>query len=859
MTILRRLRRHGRALFFAAAALCLVVIGYLAMEIARDLRELNSATSDNVQWTLSQAEVEFLELQHALDQARLQAEPDLDQLVEEFDIFYSRIHTLAEGSLYAPLRQIPEFGGPLGRIRSELDANIPLIDGPREELALRLGDLDARLARIRPEVRSFSTAGLVIFAEASDAQRTDFALTLTRVASLTALLVLALAYLLRHARRASRQTERRGHELAAAYSRLNTILETSLDAVVVAGLDGRIQQFNRSAERIFQYDEQEVKGRSIGEILVPEHLRAAHEAGMKRMHDTGERRVVGHGRVRLEAVRRSGKVFPIEMAIESAHTGQEEILVAFLRDISHRVAAETELVEARDRALAGEKAKAEFLAMMTHEIRTPLNGVLGNLALLQEERLTEEQRRYVHNMSISGTLLMSHVDAVLDVARFESGASVSRVDRVHVGRMLQDIVDSQSSAAAANGNSLEWGWTGAPLTWAELDQSRLQQVVLNLVGNAIKFTRQGRVSIEVEQVEGEAEAPDGRAWLEFRIIDTGVGIGEDDLDRVFEDFQTGHSPLAHSVVGTGLGLGIARRFVQAMEGEIGAESTPGEGSVFWLRLPVTPAQAPSDRAEHAEGHAEARACDVLLVEDNEINLQLAQDMLTRMGHRVTTACNGQAGVDAAARQRFDLILMDIRMPVMDGLAATRAIREGQGPCRDVPIVALSANVLPEAKDRFIAGGMTDFLGKPLMKADLAQVIARVSGAETATAAHAAPDPAPDPVREPAPEPAPEPGPGPGPEPGPDPVQDPMARLTARYIAETAALFDWLETPREDWTRIADEAHRVAGSAAAFGQPDLRMALLQVEKAAEAQDGAALSEAIGTARRAWAEAPAPELV
>ncbi|MGP6085894.1 ATP-binding protein [Antarctobacter jejuensis] len=850
MTFLDRVRRHSRAAFLGAAAVCLLAIVSLALEIVRDLRLLKSADSDNVQWTLSQAEVEFLEMQHALDRARIERASGaaLEQLVVEFDIFYSRIATLSEGNLYGPLRGTPDFGAPLERIQAALTKSVDLIDAPREELASKLDQLQSEFDFVRPDVRALSTAGLLIFARQSDAQRTNVAFTLTRVAILTALLILALAYLLRHARVASRQTERRGKELAAAYSRLNTILETSLDAVIVSGMDGRIQQFNRSAERIFQYDEQEVVGRDIGEVIVPDHLRAAHTAGMKRLKETGSRRVVGHGRVRLEAMRRSGEVFPVELALESAHTGAEEIVIGFLRDISHRVASENELVDARDRALAGEKAKADFLAMMTHEIRTPLNGVLGNLALLDEEKLTPQQTRYVHNMSISGKLLMSHVDAVLDVARFESGASVSEIETVHLGRMLQDIIDSQSSAASANGNVLEWGWSGAPLKWVELDQSRLQQSILNLLGNAIKFTRQGKVSIEVEQVDGPERADDAARWLEIRIIDTGVGISEADLERVFEDFHTGQSPLSHSVAGTGLGLGIARRFVDAMGGDIGAESTLGEGSVFWLRVPVLPVEAPAELAPTPEKSHQVRTCDVLLVEDNEINLQLACDMLEKLGHQVTTARNGQEGVDAAAQRRFDFILMDIRMPVMDGLTATKKIREGQGPCRDVPIIAFSANVLPEAKDRFIAGGMTDFLGKPLMKAELAQLIVKIDPA-------AAPEERPQPVSETSTGAAAAPEQAPQPEPEPD---DPMARLMARYKDETKELFDWLATGPNDWIAIADRAHQIAGSAAAFGQPDLRMALLMVEKAAEEEDTEALSEAVVNARKAWTDAPEPAL-
>lgn len=822
------LKQGGRGLFLGSVLLCLVAIGYLATEIVKDLQLLNSANSDNVQWTLSQAEVEFLELRHAISEARSEPDDGLEKVVEEFDVFYSRVDTLAYGDLYAELREIPSFSEPLGRTRTMLENLVPLIDGPRAQLEAELDEVDALLETARPDLRALATAGLFQFARQSDTQRDSVAVALSRLALLTAVLVFVLAVLLRHARRVSRQTKRRGRELEAAYARLNTIFDASLDAVIVADEEGRIQRFNPAAERIFRYDVEEVIGLRIGEVIVPEHLRAAHDAGMSRMQKTGEHRVVGHGRVRLDGMRSTGEVFPVELAVEQAQTGDEKIVIGFLRDISQRVRAENELVEARDKALAGEKAKAEFLAMMTHEIRTPLNGVLGNLSLLRETRLTPEQSRFVHNMAVSGKLLMSHVDAVLDIARFEAGTAGTQMEVVHIGDLVQDVIDSQTSPAEAAGNVLGWGWIGEPVTWVAVDASRLQQVLLNLLGNAVKFTRYGRISIELERLETPAGAS---PMVEFRIIDTGVGISEQDLDRVFEDFQTGTSNHAESGQGTGLGLGIARRFVTAMGGEIGAESALGEGSVFWLRIPVELAEAPHDARAPDRGSAQFVARDILLVEDNEINLQLAQDMLRLIGHRVSVARNGQEAVDAAAEQRFDLILMDIRMPVMDGLAATRAIREGQGPCRDVPIVALSANVLPEAKDRFIAGGMSDFLGKPLDKQELAQVIARFCtdkpGLASATDRAAAP-------------------------------ADPIAALKARYVAEATELFDWLATGPDDWNEIAERSHRTAGSAAAFGQPELRLALLKVETAAEAENATALTEAVQVALTAWKNAPEPRV-
>ncbi|WP_233133017.1 hybrid sensor histidine kinase/response regulator [Actibacterium pelagium] len=806
------------------AALCAATIVFLAIEITRDLRLLSSARSDNAQWTLSQAEVEFLDFQFVVEQARNSSDPDLASVRREFDIFYSRIRILARGDLYAPLRGVPEFDRALTASLSALDQMIPIIDGPDQDLTTALAPISEMMALLRPAVRELANSGLHVFAEDSDDSRIALSYTLLRLGGLAVCLVIALLYLLQHARKVGHEAKTRRSEAEGAFRRLNTVLQTSLDAVVVANKKGAILQVNAAAEKIFLINANEVVGKSIGEIFVPDHLRDAHEAGMARHAADGSKHVVGHGRVRLEGKRQNGEVFPVELALETAQSGDEDIIIGFLRDISPLVEAENELVDARDKAVAGEKAKADFLAMMTHEIRTPLNGVLGNLSLLEDTNLSERQARYTRNMDISGKLLMAHVDAVLDIARFESGATQSRTEPVHIGHLMQDIVDSQLSAAEAHGNLLEWSWIGPSESWIEADPSRLQQVILNLVGNAIKFTRNGRIAIELERSEG-----DGSGQIEIRIIDTGIGISEEDLPRVFNDFESLHAPLEDGVAGTGLGLGIARRFVEAIGGEIGAESTLGEGSVFWFTFPFKRAEAQLDSTPEAPT-LEARALTILVVEDNEINLHLTNEILTRLGHEVIEARNGQEAVHIAETQAFDLILMDIRMPVMDGLAATKAIRDGNGPCKYIPIVALSANVLPDARDRFTAGGMSGFLGKPLNRDELQIVLNNVSGSKDAATA------APKKTEE----------------------NDAIRGFIDRYLVESKELFDWLDTTPDDLSAIADRCHMIAGSAAAFGQADLREVLVQVERHADAGDQPAMLEAIRLARKAWKEAPEPSV-
>ncbi len=815
---------YRRIFLYVITTICAVMIIVLVPSVISDMRRLQSAVSDNTQWTLSQAEVEGVEFQRAVERAKSNDSPDLENLRLKFDVFYGRIAMLSSGRLYAKMERRPEISEPLKKVGDFLEELVPVIDGSDAQLIAQLDRMSTDMREIRVELRDLTTSGLYHFAQESDSHRSDMALTLSSLALLTLLLIAALVFMVIRSNRISRQTEDRGRELRIAYSRANTILSTSLDAAVVTDISGNIIDFNPAAERVFQYTVDEVRGHNITEIMIPDHLRGMHREAMERYKETGVAKLVGSGRVRIEALRRDGKVFPVELALEMGKSGRDEYFIAFVRDISHRVSAEKELVNARDKALAGEKAKADFLAMMSHEIRTPLNGILGNLALLHETRLTKQQKRYIHNMDVSGKLLMSHVDSVLDIARFEAGVTQGAQQPLHLGQKLQDIVSSQSTAAEANGNLLEWSWVGAPATWVMTDISRLQQVLLNLVGNAIKFTQGGRISIEAECVGRDSH---GRTEIEFRIIDTGVGIKESDQSRIFEDFQMAGTTSERKIGGTGLGLSIARRFTHALDGEIGVESTLGEGSVFWVRIPLEEIYGPVDIPEKTTKIGigkHARKLDILVVEDNEINLNVTRELLELMGHQVTEARDGLQGVRKAANQKFDLILMDISMPVMDGLEATRTIREGDSASNSTPIIAFSANVLPESRDLYMRHGMSGFLSKPLRKDELQKVLGQLYK----TQLEIEPSSAPESVTEP----------------------DVFEKFRVQFQEETDQLLDWLETQPTDLSEVEMQSHKIAGSAAAFDHLSLRDALLQVEMAARDKDEKRLRETVDDARKLW---------
>lgn len=805
-----------------------VAIAFLATNVAGDLRLLRSASSDNVQWTLSQTEVEFLEFEIKLEESVRQSTPDLASLRRSFDIFYSRISTLMQASIYAPVRELPEFSNNLTAIQSFLEETVVQIDATDAFLSEALSPLATKTADIRANVRRLSNSGLSYFALESDKRRDNISDTLQQLAIGVSVLLVALALLALYLGHLNRVNVRRRSQAIQASKRMKIVTSTALDAVVVCDENGEILDFNEAAQQIFGYSAKQAIGSDLGELIVPDHHREAHDEGMQRMRDSGEKHVVGKGRVKLEAKRSNGELFPVEFAIQSAETEEGEIFISFLRDISHRIAAEQDLVAARDRALAGEKAKTDFLATMSHEIRTPLNGLLGNLTLLGDTSLSGTQERYIKNMETSGKLLMSHISDVLDITKYDAGKLTLRPVPMNINTLLQDIVDNQSGAASAKNTVLEWEWSGEKLDWIYADKERIQHILMNIIGNAVKFTLGGQISISV-QLTGEATNKSG---IVITVKDTGVGISDELKEQVFDDFMTGDASYDRDYGGTGLGLGIARRFVTALGGQIDVESEEGKGSTFTIRFPIKPTEAPKDSDTIHQITGSMRPCHVLLVEDNKINRTVAREILRAAGHYVTEAHNGKIAVELAQHEKFDLILMDISMPVMDGRVATRNIRILAGPSANTPIIALTANAMAEEQEAFLEDGMNDVLIKPLSRDGLLHILSQYAGSDTQ---HSVSQPHNQHIQE---------------------LQEVLGEetlqlLLASFIAQMEDTLVFLKNhDKHPKVEVVENAHKAAGSAAYLGATELRKALLAVEQAAKSEDSYAVSNSVQALPQIW---------
>jgi PAS domain S-box-containing protein len=432
---------------------------------------------------------------------------------------------------------------------------------------------------------------------------------------------------------------------------------------------------------------------------------------------------------------RDGTALWVEGAFRRLDDG-EGTLLSSTRIITERRRLQEELVAALEEAQAAARVKADFLANMTHELRTPLNAIVGFSGLLKEsETLHPRDARPVELIHDASQTLLGVVNDVLDFSRLEAGAVEFDAHPFDPAALAENAAVLLSGQAHAKGLSMSVDISG-PRDILLGDGARLRQVLLNFLSNAVKFTTRGEIVIAVRQSE-----EDGRRRLRIAVADSGIGVPEAQRDSIFDRFTQSDASVSRKFGGTGLGLAISKRIVEGLGGTIGVDSVTGHGSTFWFEVtfPLANAQQATAATDAPHGSELAPALRLLLVDDNAVNRELVCALLSPFDIVIDTAADGVEAVEMAGRFSYDLILMDVQMPNMDGLAATRRIRAEAGPgLRRIPIVAMTANVLDEQVQRCLDAGMDDHLGKPIETARLIEAINRWtadgSEADPATAA-----------------------------------------------------------------------------------------------------------------------------
>ena len=514
----------------------------------------------------------------------------------------------------------------------------------------------------------------------------------------------------------------RANELSAL-TKFEEVVTSALDAIVVIDEKGAIVEFNPAAEQIFGFNRSDVIGTDMGQTIVPPHHRDAHAQGMKHYLKTGEGPVLNQ-RIEIDAVTADGRSIMIELAIKEWVSESGSLFFGYMRDITSRKAQEAELVEAKERAEVANRAKANFLAMMSHEIRTPLNGVLGILTLLSESVRRPENKKLIATARRSGKSLLTIINDILDFSKLEAGKLDLEVISFHTEVLIDSVHSLVRQQANQKGLELKFNIAKDVPRVLLGDQDRIRQVLLNLVWNAVKFTDAGSIAITVEN-KGTASSPN----IAFKVSDTGIGVPEDRRHELFTEFATVDPSYARKFGGTGLGLSICKALTAAMDGEIGYQNNEDKGSIFWFELPLPEGDEGSviddDQVDDASDVlADLEPLRLLLAEDNGTNQLVVGNMLERLGCAVDIVSNGQEAIDGILARDYDAILMDVSMPEMDGIEATKHIRGMDGTKNNVPIIALTAYALDEDRQRVLAAGMNDFVAKPISRIELARAIAR---------------------------------------------------------------------------------------------------------------------------------------
>jgi len=514
----------------------------------------------------------------------------------------------------------------------------------------------------------------------------------------------------------------RTKELEISKQQTEALIEYSPDAMIVCDDEGKIKRINYQTEQLFGYRRLELIDKSIIDLLASEIDHDFLEQVHKISEMTAAERAINNDIHEYIAFTKFEEQIPIAVNFNAIVSETDHLtVVCSIRDITNDKHQQEQLHNALQQARAADKVKTQFLTTMSHEMRTPMNGVLGMAEMLSHTGLTDKQSSYLNTILDTGGSLLTIINDILDFTQLESGNVKLKKNTINIEEMLTATLTLVKSSADEKNLKLVSAIADDISANIQSDASRIRQVLFHFVGNAVKFTEQGSVTVNVSKTMNS-----GQAFIRFAVVDTGIGISQNQLDNVFKSFTQGDATTTRQHEGTGMGLAICQQITKLMMGQIGVESEEGKGSVFWFEVPYLEAEEGSVKPKPVKSQVtldETLTGKVLLVEDNPVNQKVAMALLKKMGLSVEVANDGVEGVDKWQSNDYDIVLMDCLMPNMDGFEATRKIREiEQEKGKHTPISALTANALEDDRKRCKDAGMDDFVSKPINPAMLKEVI-----------------------------------------------------------------------------------------------------------------------------------------
>ena len=696
--------------------LSLLVMGVM---LPHNIRRLSTVERDKTGWTLSQVEAGFYQLSATILHESKQDSLDSDLIRLRTEIILSRLELLKtkkNRELLSTHRDSTEW---YKTIENFEDESIQIIDQPGPLSLANINKLDTLIRLTLPKIRELSVAGFVLATEQEARSRIDVTQKIMRFGLLAMVLLISLAISLLYMARLLTRAKEKDSQLRSSTTRLSATLEASLDGVVIADESGRIIDYNEAAVRVFGWTQKEILGRLINETITPPLGKYSIWGGSLHHLRFPKVRLFSDHRFESLAMRKSGEVFPVEVTVTALTDLTGKIYLIAFKDISDLKIYENEAIEAREEAERTNQAKTQFLRAMSHEMRTPLSVIIGSLDLLRIEQLSKRQMNYVDSATSSSDMLLALVNDSLDITRVETGDISLNPENftllgacVNVVNMIKPLADRKSLSI-----SMEFATDVDHIYFA--DKLRISQIITNLLGNAVKYTDSGSINVIVSGISEKTGVA-----ISVRVIDTGPGIPVEQHENIFEYFvtsgamQNGRQPRSD-----GLGLPLSKKIAKLMGGDILIESNADTGITFILELFLEFAKAETHTVPEISNENPPSMC-ILVVEDTVQTAQILRDFLIYLNHRVDQAHNGIEAIKKAHGSRYDLILMDVNMPLLDGLETTRRIRSASGPNRDTFILGLTAHKPADVQEELLNAGMNAVYSKPIHLSRLKEILKR---------------------------------------------------------------------------------------------------------------------------------------